>query len=485
MTQSELNSDKLQANNDKETELITSAIAPETFTIDREKKATPWLAKKGDLLIGLTIGALLTAGGMHLSNPAKSDSSPSASTPTASELANAAAPAQSVTVVAVESARLDRTLKANGTVAAFELVPVTSQATGLQIREILVERGQTVKAGQVLARLDDARLQAQLLQAQGALAKAKARVAELRVGTRREEVAQAQEQVADAQAAVWQAESDLELTEKRVQRNQTLEAQGAIARDRLDEILTEQRNRQLSLQKAQANLREAEQKLVQLQVGETPEVIAQAEAELSQAQGEVQLVEAQLRDTVVVAPTSGKVAERNARVGDLVSSSEKLFNIIENGRLELRLTVPETQLRQIQAGQKVRIEGNTASNLSLLGTVRTIDPMVKEDSRQALVKVDLPANSALKPGMFLQGAIVTNTTAGAQVPVDALLPQTDGSAIAYVLQADNSVKAEKVEMGQILANKKVEVLSGLTTGDRLVLKGAAYLRDGDRVEVVQ
>lgn len=478
MTQLGSDADKLHSQNIEGKELNnTDEIASDSLAIAR--KTTLGLPQQSNLLVGVGIGALLAVAGMRIFEPTKTETSSTANT-TATNISSSA---QSVTAATVETAQLDRSLRANGTVAAYELVPVTSQATGFGISEILADRGQTVAKGQVLARLDDSRLQAQLMQARGGLAKAEAKVAELRVGTRSEEIAQARERVANAQAALMQAQSDLELVNKRVERNQTLEAEGAIARDRLDEIITQQRTRQSSLLQAQANLREAEQRLAQLQAGATPEVIAQAEAELEQAKGQVRLVQAQLKDTIVVAPTAGKIAERNARIGDLVSSSEKLFTIIERGRLELRLTVPETQLSQIRPGQNVRVTGNVASNITLLGKVRTIDPMVKEDSRQAIVKVDLPNNSVLKPGMFLQAAIVTTTKPGAKVAVDALLPQTDGSAIAYVLQKDNTVKAKRVEMGQVIPNEKVEILSGLNTGDRVILKGAAYLRDGDRVSV--
>jgi HlyD family secretion protein len=473
MDRRSVNSDKPHSNNIQQPEVLS-----DTLSFDRDKS---FLSRKGDLIIGVGMGALLTAGGMQLLN-SNSKESVSASE-TIARANTTSAPAQSVTAVEVKAANLDRTLKANGTVAAFELVPVTSQGTGLQIKQVLVERGQTVKAGQMLALLDNSRLKAELLQARGAFAKAQARVAELKAGTRREEIAQAKERVANQQAAVLQAESDLELAGKRVQRNQTLQAEGAIAIDRLDEIITQQRNKQLLLQQAQANLEEARQKLAQLEVGPTPEVMAQAEAELAEAEGKVQLVRAQLKDTIAIAPTDGKIAERNASVGDLVSTSEKLFTIIEKGRLELRLTVPETQLSQIRLGQKVRVTGNAASNLSLVGKIRAIDPTIEEDSRQATVKVDLSSHSGLKPGMFLQGSIVTATQQGASVPVDALLPQTDGTAIAYLLQKDNTVKAQKVTMGEIVSQEKAEIIEGLTPGDRVVLKGAAYLRDGDRVDV--
>jgi HlyD family secretion protein len=481
VNQKRVNSDKPHSDNIEQTEVLSDALSFDRAPWNDSNRARSLLSKKGDLLIGVGMGALLTAGGTQLLNSSPKESVSAAETIAKSNTASASA--QSVTATEVKAANLDRTLKANGTVAAFELVPVTSQGTGLQIKQVLVERGQTVKAGQMLALLDDSRLKAELLQARGAFAKAQAKLAELKAGTRREEIARSRERVADRQAALWQAESDLELTQKRVQRNRTLQAEGAIALDRLDEILTEDKSKRSLLQQAQANLEEARQELAQLEAGPTPEVMAQAEAELAEAEGKVQLVRAQLKDTIVTAPTNGKIAERNASIGDLVSTSEKLFTIIENGRLELRLTVPETQLSQIRSGQKVRIAGNTTSNFSLVGTIRSIDPMVKEDSRQATVKVDLPSHSALKPGMFLQGSIVTATTKGASVPLDALLPQTDGSAIAYVLQKDNTVKAQQVTMGDIVSAEKAEVIEGLNPGDRIVLKGAAYLRDGDRVEV--
>jgi HlyD family secretion protein len=481
VTQLKSDADKLHSKNIVETQLNTNVeIASNGMSMQQDK--TQGFVQQRNLVVGIGVGALLAVVGMRMFEPTKAANVSTANAKTS--VTDASTSTLSVTAVKVEKALLDRTLKANGTVAAYELIPVTSPATGSQISEILADRGETVTKGQILARLDDSQLQAQLMQARGALAKAEARVAQLRVGTRSEEIAQAQEKVANARATVWQAESDLELVNKRVERNKTLKAEGAIAEDRLDEIITQQRTGQSNLQQVQANLREAEQRLAQLQAGETLEVIAQAEAELIQAKGQVQLVQAQLKDTVVVAPTAGQIAERNARIGDLVSSSEKLFTIIERGRLELRLTVPETQLSSISPGQKVRITGNTASNITLLGKVRTIDPMVKEDSRQAIVKVDLPTNSALKPGMFLQAAIVTTTTPGTKVAVDALLPQTDGSAIAYVLQKDNTVKAKKVEIGQITPNEKVEILNGLNSDDRVILKGAAYLKDGDRVEII-
>jgi ABC exporter DevB family membrane fusion protein len=438
-----------------------------------------WLSGGKGLFLGIGIGVLLALGATRLVSSQQAD------TPTAAPpVATSSAPSQSVTVAPVTSNSVSRRLDATGSVAAFEMNPVMSQATGLQIQQVLVEEGQVVKAGQLLARLDDSVLQAQLNQAQASVAQAEARLAELRAGSRSEEIARAKETVRSAESAVAAAESDLELARTRVDRNKMLQAEGAIARDRLDEVYNQERSSRSQLEQAQARLREANQQLAQLQAGPRREVITQAEAQLAQAQAQVQSTIAQLNNTRIVAPVSGKIAERNARVGDVTSGSQTLFNIIENGRLELIANVPETQLPQIQPGQSVTITSDADSNLQLSGKVREIDPMIDEASRQAQVKIDLPASAALKPGMFLRASITTSAAQGLTVPAKAILPQSDGSAIAYIVQPDNTVKAQPVEVGELLGDNRVEIKSGLSVGDRVVVKGAAYLKDGDTVEVV-
>lgn len=460
---------------------------PDTYEQDAGSSSLPgtenakkgWLSGGKGLFLGIGIGVLLALGATRLVSSQQADA-PTAAPP----VATSSAPSQSVTVAQVTSESVNRRLDATGSVAAFEMSPVLSQATGLQIQQVLVEEGQVVKAGQLLARLDDSVLQAQLSQAQASVAQAEARLAELRAGSRSEEIARAKETVRSAESAVAAAESDLELAQTRVDRNKILQAEGAIARDRLDEVYNQERSSRSQLEQAQARLREANQQLAQLQAGPRREVITQAEAQLAQAKAQVQSTIAQLNNTRIVAPVSGKIAERNARVGDVTSGSQTLFNIIENGRLELIANVPETQLPQIQPGQSVTITSDADSSLQLSGKVREIDPMIDEASRQAQVKIDLPASASLKPGMFLRASITTSAAQGLTVPAKAILPQSDGSAIAYIVQPDNTVKAQSVEVGELLSDNQVEIKSGLSVGDRVVVKGAAYLKDGDRVDVV-
>lgn len=461
----------------------SSSKIPTPSTKDKDSAAQSklgtFLAKKG-LLLGLGLGILLTIGANKLLAPQ------TANQPEQSEqVSQLNTPAQTVTTTEVATTDINSTLDVSGTVTAFERIRVMSQAAGLQITEVLVERGDYVRQGQILSRLNNRVLNAEKAQAEGAINQAQARLDELRAGSRTEEIAQAESKVANAQSAIAQAESDLELVRKRVERNTMLRTEGAISQDRLDEIINQERVAESNLAGAKANLNEAQQVLAQRRAGSRPQTIAQAQAELAQAKGRLQAIEAQLADTIITAPRAGTIASREAQVGQTTSTSEVLFTIIQDGRLELKLQVPETLIGEIQLGQKVKISSNSNRDLDLTGKVREIDPLIDDNSRQATVKVDLPKGTNLKPGMFLQAKIDTSISKGQVVPIEALLPQSDNVAIAFVVQPDNTVKAQKVIMGEILAGQQVEIIEGLNSGDRIVLQGAAYLKDGDQIAISQ
>lgn len=444
--------------------------------LENSKTKTPNNSvKQGWLLLGIGLGVIISWGATTLFS---SETQISAETPI--ELAT---PFQTVTTTKVETTEILRTLQATGTVTAVELIPVSSQAIGLQVTEILAQEGEWVESGQVLARLDSSLLQAQLLEKQAAVSQARARLAELEAGTRPEELARAQQNVKSAQAALVKAESDLVLAETRVQRNHQLASQGAISRDQLEEILNDANSKRSSVEQAQAYLKETQARLAELEQGERQEVILQVLAQLAQAEAQLNLVQTQLKQTEVVAPVRGKIVQRNAKVGDINTGNLQLFQIIQDGRLQVELKVPETLIKDVKPGQVVKFDSNLGSSDYILGRVKQINPMIDETSRLATVEVDLPPESPLKPGMFLRAGIITDTISVLTVPLGAVLPQNDGTGIVYTLE-NEQVKPKQVEVGEILPQAKIEIRNGLETTDIVVVEGAAYLREGDRVKVL-
>ena len=137
---------------------------------------------KHGLLWGTALGILLTLSATKIFS-SQTTANKSQSEP---EVVGDRALAQTVTVIEVITTEIDSTLNVSGTVAAFEQTPVMSQAAGLQITDVLVERGDSVTRGQVLARLNDRILQAERTEAQGAVSQARASLAELQAGSRTE-----------------------------------------------------------------------------------------------------------------------------------------------------------------------------------------------------------------------------------------------------------------------------------------------------------
>ena len=147
----------------------------------------------------------------------------------------------------------------------------------------------------------------------------------------------------------------------------------------------------------------------------------------------------------------------------------------------MQVKVPETQLTLIRPGQIVTITSDANSSLKIQGRVREIEPIINEESRQGIVAVDLAETNSLKPGMFLSAAIVTNKSQVLTAPMGAVLPQTDGTYLVYKVQPDDKVKASVVQVGEILSDQRIEILAGVQSSDRLVVKGGPYLKDGDSI----
>lgn len=439
---------------------LDSAPEPDEFEEDflptarKERSQQGWLTP---IVLGTGIGIALSVVGMRLLPALQSQG-----TSPAAPAKESVAPSLSVTVAPVETTTVAKTLDTTGTVAAFDLLPVLPQASGLQIKQVLAEEGDIVKAGQILAVLDNSVLQTQLQQAKAQLESSQAVVG--------------QKQAALAQARATMAQSQRELA-----RYQYLANQGAVNRQDLDTRTTGVATNQQAVQVAIAN-------------------IGSAQADVRNNQAKIQQLQTQIEQTIVRAPANGIIAEKNARVGDVSATfqAQKLFSLIRDSHLELQLKVPETQLPEVHVGAPVTVTSNADRRLRIQGKVREISPLVDQQTRQATVKVDLPPSSykdfQLRPGMFLQGAIVSNTAQALAVPATAVLPQSDGKAIVYLLSKDNTVRAQTVEAGVTTnpskakesdpSTARIEIKSGLKLGDRVAVDGAGYLKDGDRVKVV-
>lgn len=430
---------------------------------------------------------------------------------------NQATPRLDISKLTVPVAAKDVTLRitASGKVVPVQNVNLSPKTSGVLV-DLLVEQGDKVKQGQIIARMDSADLQAQMIQVRAKLAEAQARLAEARNGARPEEIAQAQarlalaqaqleearngtrpEEIQQAKAQVEAAEARVNLTTNRVQRNQQLSQEGAISQDRLDEILADDRSTRAGLKEAQRRLAllqqgsrteeisrrqaavaEARQALLQLENGTRPENIAQVQASVAGATGELKAVQVRLEDTIIRAPFSGIVTQKYATEGAFVTpttsasstASATSTSIVALARgLEILAEVPEVDVGQIKQRQQVEIVADSYPDRVFKGNVRLISPeaVLKENVTSFQVRVALDTGKE----QLLSGMNVDLTFLGAAVQ-DALVVPTvaivteKGRTGVLVPGENNKPEFRPVTIGPSVQDQ-TQILEGLNEGDRV------------------
>jgi len=434
-------------------------------------------------------------------------------------IVNRATPKLDVAELTVPVQSQDVTLRitASGKVVPVQSVNLSPKTSG-RLAQLRVEQGDRVEQGQIIARMDDADIQAQLTQTRANLAQAQAQLAQARAGSRPEEIGQAKarlaqaeaqlsqaragsrvEEIAQAKAQVDAAAARVNLTASRVQRNRNLYQQGAISQDKLDEVLADDRSARAALQEAQRRLAqlqngsrseeiaqrqaavsEARQALQQLQNGSRPEEIAQAEAAVDAAVGQLQAVQVQLRDTMIRAPFSGVITQKYATEGAFVTPTTSASNtasatsssIVAIARgLEVLAQVPEVDIGQIKQRQQVEIIADAYPDQVFKGHVRLISPeaVVEQNvtSFQVRVAIDTGKNE-LRSGMNVDVTFLGKALQDALVvPTVAIVTEKGKTGVLIPDQKQNP-QFRPVTIGPSIEDQ-TQILSGLKAGDRLFI----------------
>ncbi len=382
--------------------------------------------------------------------------------------------------VPVKAQDLTVRIEANGTVVPIQTVNLSPKSAGV-VQKLYVEQGDKVEAGQIIAQMDSATLQAELMQARANLAQAEANVAQVRSGSRSETIAQAQASVAQAEAQVREAQARLDLASDRVRRNQSLADEGAISRDRLDEVTSEAQRARASVEQAQAAVREARQRLAERQTGSRPEEIAQAEAQVLEARGRVQAVETRIDDTVVRAPFAGVITQKYATEGAFVtpttsastnSSATSTSIVALASGLEILAEVPEVDIGQIKDGQAVEITADAFPDQVFEGKVRLIAPAAVEEQNVTSFQVRVALTSGqeeLRSGMNVDLTFLgTKLNQALVVPTVAIVTK-EGQTGVLVVNDENQPEFQPVTIGPSIGNQ-TQVMEGVNSGERVFVE---------------
>lgn len=199
--------------------------------------------------------------------------------------------------------------------------------------------------------------------------------------------------------------------------------------------------------------------------------------ELAQADAE-----RELSYTIVRAPISGVITERLVSLGDHVQASTRLFNIVDFDSIVARIYVPEKEMSRLAIGKKARLLAQARDSIEV-GSIERIAPVV--DSRSGTVKVtlDVPRSAGLRPGMYVEVELVTETDPDALlVPKRSLVYDEDQ---IYVFRVTDDLTVERLLIEPTIEQRDfVKVESVLAQGDQIVVAGQAGLKDGAKVRLL-
>jgi HlyD family secretion protein len=381
--------------------------------------------------------------------------------------------------VAAASAGEQIVLTATGYIIAAHKIEVASKVAG-RVAWIGVEKGDKVKAGQVLVRLEDDEYRAQVQQSKGQLQNLQARLAELEHGSRPEEIAK-------ARADVNEARADLENYKVSLDRTRTLVQEGVAAKQALDDA-------QAKYDGSLAKVNSLQRSLDLAVLGPRREEMDQVRGQITQAQGSLAYAQTQLDNTLIKAPVTGTILDRNVERGEFVTNGfvgDKgakgyIVTMADLNDLKVELDISQNDFPKLGPNQKGIITTDAYPDRKYQGQIDEVSPEADRSKATVQVKVKvINPDDYLRPDM---NATVNFYNEAKAAPAEGeakrvvVIPRSAVANGAAFVVLNGRAKKVPITTGGATA-QGVMVENGLIGGEDLIVNAPADLKDGQRVEV--
>jgi HlyD family secretion protein len=369
-------------------------------------------------------------------------------------------------------------LNATGYIIAAHTIDVAAKVDG-KVLWIGVDKGDHVKLGQVLVRLEDDEYRARVLEAQGALDNLKAHLSELENGSRPEEISK-------AKADVEQAKADQDDALVTLKRTQQLVKEGVFPRQQLDDA-------QAKYDDAAARVNSLQRTYDLAKLGPRREQIEAARAQVKQAQGTLDYAKTQLDDTIITAPVTGTILDRNVEKGEFVTTGfvgDKgakgyVVSLADLNDLQVELDINQNDFSKLGSKTRGIVTTDAYPDRRYDGEIEQISPEANRQKATVQVKVQvLHPDSYLRPEMNATVAFLGDVKTGESAPSRAMvvIPATAVRDNAVFVITDDRAVKRPVKLGGTNA-QGVIVESGLIGGEDIVVNPPADLKDGQKVKV--
>jgi multidrug resistance efflux pump len=350
-----------------------------------------------------------------------------------------------------------------GTLIAERRSTLSFERSG-KVIELIVDEGDAVTKGQVVACLDTRRLDARRAKAQADLAQATALLSELKAGPR-------PQTIAAARAEVENLAAQRDLAEKTMKRRDKLVATSAVSREEYELAMYDYRAAAARTEVAQKNLEE-------LEAGERQERIDAQVAQVAALEATLADILHELDDSVLHAPYDGCIARRRIDEGTVVVAGAPVLELIETGAIEAWVGVPPASARSFAAGDKttLRIDGR-----EFAATVRSVRPELDAETRtqNVVLRIENPADLVAGEVVRL-GVAEPVTMSGFWIPTQALSPDRRGLWSVLVIEGGKAAQ-RAVEVIENAGDRSF-VRGSLQPGEAVIVAGAHRVVAGQRVE---
>lgn len=379
-------------------------------------------------------------------------------------------PTVEVTVEAVAVAKqpLTEEITADAVLAPLAQAAITPKITA-PVRQFYVQRGAKVKAGQLLAVLENRDLAAAELDNKGAYEQAQAAYATATKASVPEDYQKAEQDVA-------QTKANLDLQQSIYTARKGLFAQGAIPGRDLDTATA-------ALVQAQAAYDIAAQHLASQKSVTREAAIQSAKGQLLSAEGKYQGSQAGVSYSEIRSPIDGVVTDRPLFAGEIAAAGQALITVMDVSSLLAKTHLPQAQVQRMHVGDEAEVSASGVDE-PVKGKVTLISPALDPGSTtvEVWVKV-LNRDGALKAGTPVRVSVALKTIEDAiVVPTAAIVTDSAGKKQVMVIGADSIAHRRGVELG-ITQDDKTQITKGLQAGERVVSSGAYAMDDGTKVKI--
>ncbi len=367
-------------------------------------------------------------------------------------------------------------LNATGYIVAAHKIELAAKVVG-KVKWIGVDKGDKIKQGQVLVRLEDDEYRAQLEQAKGNFTNLEAKLAELMHGSRPEEIAQ-------AQANVNSAKADLENARVSLERTRKLVAQQVMSQQALDDA-------QARYDSAAAKMNSLQKAYDLVHIGPRQEQIDSMRGQVEQARGAVSYAETNLANTIIRSPVTGTILERAVEIGEFVTTSfvgdrgakGYVVSLADLNDLEVELDISQNDFAKLRMGQKGTVTTDAFPDRKYDGFIREVSPEANRQKATVQVKVKVAhPDDYLRPEMNASVAFLSdekNTVATPAQPIVFVPAAAIRDSKVFVVLNGRAV-TRPVKTGPT-NSQGVRIEQGLIGGEDLIINPPATLKDGDRV----